>query len=209
MVESDYKNNRVSNPTKMSSKQIKAAKKFVLDFLNKAVHKRREHDKKKKEREEKKTAKKAGSTTPPALPPGSPDVKMEDDEDIKLSDDEMDDAADDAHSTKRKRDSETPATPAEPDEAASKKLKIETPPPPPPPPPPPAEEEEMDEGATPTQEPSPADTNGSVNKEEREDIPLTNGHRTPVQLATPSTNGSYETDLKVKSQQSAVTAGGL
>jgi len=195
----------------MGEKQIKAAKKYVLDFLNKAVHKRRDHDKKKKQREEDKKAavkqqEKAGSKTPPDMPSGSPGPPVDDDDkDIELSDDEMDISSDMA-SSKRKRDSPTPATPLDETDAASKKMKMDTPPPPPPPPPPPAEDDVMDEGTTPTQ--SPTQTNGKIYIN---GTPVVNGHRThsPIQLATPSTNGSYGDDLKVKGQAKALTAGGL
>jgi hypothetical protein len=238
MVESDYKNNRVSDPTKISSKQVKAVKKYVVDFFNKAVKKRRErdHEKRKKMRAEadKKAAEKAGSTTPPKLPIQSVETeKVEDEEDVQLSDDEMDAGAasdDENDKGKRKRQSETPATPLDgEEESTAKKLKLETPPPPPPPPPPPAEDEDEDmgESATPKhdlplmgesgdwekeedvkQEASPADTTGGASKDYPEELAQTNGHHSPVQLATPSTNGTYEHDLKVKANQKAVAAGG-
>jgi hypothetical protein len=234
MVESDYKNNRVQDPTRVPSKQVKAIKKYVVDFFNKAVKKRREHDKKKKERAdaeetEKKAAEKAGSTTPPILPARATEVdKVEDEEDVQLSDDEMDGASDDDNDNgKRKRASETPATPLDGEEQSIlKKPKLEAPPPPPPPPPP-AEDVDMGESDTPThdvplkvesddwekqegvkQEASPADTTGGALKDDPEDAARANGHPSPVQLATPSTNGTYEHDLKIKGNQKAVVAGG-
>jgi hypothetical protein len=231
MVESDYKNNRVSDPTKIATKQIKAIKKYVVDFFNKAVKKRRDHEKQKREKleAEKKAAEKAGSTTPPAMPIGTAPAKPDDDEDIQLSDDEMmmADASDeeDMERNKRKRESQTPASPIDGEESIAKKLKVETPPAPPPPPPP-AEDEEMetDEGATtPTQEvPEPVkeewegeqyhDEDGG--KQEDDSIGMhSNGsvpkeYRGDVQLATPSTNGTYEHDIKMEAHQKAVAAGG-
>jgi hypothetical protein len=234
MVESDYKNNRVSDPTKISSKQVKAVKKYVVDFFNKAVKKRRDHDKKKKERADanRKAAEKAGPNTPPTLPTRSMEVeKVEEEDDVQLSEDDMDAGAasdDENDKGKRKRQSETPATPLDgEEETTSKKLKLETPPPPPPPPPPPAEDEDMGESATPKhgvplkdenndwedkeyvkQEASPADTTAGASKDYHEESAQTNGHHSPIQLATPSTNGTYEHDLKIKANQKAVAAGG-
>jgi hypothetical protein len=202
----------------MSEKQVRAAKKYVLDYMNKAVHKRREHDKKKKAREEEKAAaeKKTNGTAPPIIASGLPDVEKDEEEDmdIEMSDDEAENTTSDLASIKRKRDGETPATPLDEDDTtagANKRLKTEeeaTPPPPPPPPPPPAEDDyPMDESATPTQEPSP------VESEERgyEEVKtmIGNGTRSPVQLATPSTNGSYEHELKVKGQAKGVLVGGV
>jgi histone-lysine N-methyltransferase SETD2 len=197
LVESDYKHNRVTDPYKMERTYAHAAKKHVAEYLNKAVKRHREHEKKKKEREAQKRAAEtrkdniraaSGSTTPPLE-----DAKVEeDDEEVQVSDDEVPDAEEEQNLAKRKRDSETPATPAESEEGASKKVKIETPPPPPPPPP--AYNDGDDRGATPTdevpqQEPSPAETNGSDHKGFAK-VTMVNGHRTPMQLATPSTNSS-------------------
>ncbi|KAF2428105.1 hypothetical protein EJ08DRAFT_331004 [Tothia fuscella] len=232
MVESDYKNNRVTDPNKLSSKQVKAIKKYVVDFFNKAVKKRREYEKKKREKveaERQAAEKKAGSTTPPTLPPASSSVsKVDDEQDVQLSDDEghcSDDEDEGTENGKRKRGSETPVTPLDPDgdESASKKAKLDTSPPPPPPPPPAEEnDEEMLDSATPTQdisslndaawnvnggvkqEPSPSDTNEGASRDYIDNgegiLGKTNGHdggsRSPVQLATPSTNGTYEHDAK-------------
>jgi hypothetical protein len=120
----------------------------------------------------------------------------EDEEDVQVSDDGMPDVEEEQNVAKRKRDSETPATPAESEEGALKKLKLEAPlaPPPPPPPPPPPQDDANDGSATPTdevpqQEPSPTETNGSDHKDFA-NVTMVNGHRSPMQLATPSTNGS-------------------
>lgn len=220
MVESDYKNKRVSDPRKMGEKQIKAAKKYVLDYMNKAVHKKREHDKKKIAREEEKArdeaAKKPNGTTPVIPAAGSPvgDNDEEEDMDIEMSDDEEADNTASDIALKRKRDGETPATPLDDDDAtagANKRLKTEeeaTPPPPPPPPPPPAEDEyPMDESATPTQEPSPVDSEARGYEEVK--TVNGNGMKSPVQLATPSTNGSYEQELRIKGLSKPLTNGSL
>jgi hypothetical protein len=240
MVESDYKNNRVSDPTKISSKQVKAIKKYVVEFFNKVVKKRREHEKQKREKAEaaKKAAEKAGSTTPPAQPIGSPAAtKVDDEEDVQLSEDDGNASEDEVDNGKRKRGSETPATPLDAEESAAKKAKLD-PPPPPPPPPPPVEDEGgededtgMGDSATPTQdvsslnadswaansgmnqEPSPSDTNEGASMEyplEGTGIHGASGHAngSPTQLATPSTNGTYEQDVKMKGQGQKVLAAG-
>ncbi|KAJ9622293.1 histone methyltransferase set2 [Taxawa tesnikishii (nom. ined.)] len=93
LVASDFKNNRVEDPTKIDSKKERAVKKYVKEFFDKAVVKKREHDRKRAEKE--KVAKKAaGSTTPLGSPPqadGSPmDLDNTQDE-VVLSDMEDDD----------------------------------------------------------------------------------------------------------------------
>src|SRR5271154_5142266 len=45
LVASDFKNNRVEDPTKISTKQEKKVKKYVKDFFDKAVAKKAAHDK--------------------------------------------------------------------------------------------------------------------------------------------------------------------
>lgn len=220
MVESDYKNKRVSDPRKIGEKQIKAAKKYVLDYMNKAVHKKRDHDKKKIAREEEKArdeaAKMPNGTTAPELTSGlsTEDNDEEEDMDIEMSDDEADNTTSELASIKRKRDRETPATPLDDDDAtthASKRPRTEeeaTPPPPPPPPPPPAVDDyPMDESATPTQEPSPVESEARGYEEVK--AVNGNGTRSPVQVATPSTNGSYEQELKVKARSKPFTANGV
>lgn len=50
LVTSDFKNNRVEDPTKISTKQEKQVKKWVKDYFDKAVVKKRQHDAKKAQR---------------------------------------------------------------------------------------------------------------------------------------------------------------
>lgn len=66
IVASDYKNNRVTDPTKLTEKQESHIKKFVKDFFEKAVAKKRDHDKRKAEKAKasKATSSHPGSTTP-------------------------------------------------------------------------------------------------------------------------------------------------
>lgn len=154
-MSSDFKNNRVDDPTKISSRQEKHVKKYVKEYFDKAVAKRREHEKKKAERRSKE-----GESAASPIPAMAADVKKQDDsdgdQDMAMSDDDED--------GKPKLESATPVTPSEqllqaerlkrkrindedPDNVKledneatpSKRHKSESPPPPPPPPPPPAD----------------------------------------------------------------------
>lgn len=141
LVASDYKHNRVDDPTYISEKTEKKVKKYVKDFLDKAVVKHREHEKHKVEREaqsdtvtaESASASKAvAPVETPGAPHGDDDVVMSDVEDVPTS-----------SPVKRKRDEDVDMmdTSLTPEEAPSvKRVKEETPeeasPPPPPPPPP-------------------------------------------------------------------------
>jgi len=159
LVESDYKNHRVQDPSRITSKQEGQVKKYVKDFFDKVVAQKRAHDKKREERRaerEKEEGKVAESLTLAT----ATEEKNED-----LSDGEPGmDLSDDEGGDKSKQDSATPITPADslmngngglkrkrdPEkgdhslEAAeegatpTKRPRSETPPPPPPPPPPPA-----------------------------------------------------------------------
>lgn len=152
-MNSDYKNNRVEDPTHITSRKEKQVKQHVKEYFDKAAAKRRDHERKKAEQKEKN----AGAAEP-SRKVADPIVKKEDESDeepgVNLSDDEME---------KEKQGSDTPVTPLDQithgdglkrkredqgdpacmeveDENAtpSKRLRSETPPPPPPPPPPPS-----------------------------------------------------------------------
>lgn len=58
LVSSDYKNNRVTDPTKISDKAVKKVKQYVKDYLDKAVAKKHAHDKARKARKAAEAAKK-------------------------------------------------------------------------------------------------------------------------------------------------------
>ena len=169
-MNSDYKNKRVHDPTKISSKQEKQVKKYVKDFFDKAVAKREQHDRNKAERRAK-DAKESTTATPlnddtrVDSKDGDEDVKV-DLENIKMEDDiEPEDEIDNikqelspleeefkndesSADLKRKRDNNTPPTKqiGDIDITTPKKIKseTETPPPPPPPPPPPMEDVQDD-----------------------------------------------------------------
>ncbi|PGG95870.1 hypothetical protein AJ79_09829 [Helicocarpus griseus UAMH5409] len=125
LVNSDYKNNRVDDPTKVSEKQIKQIKKYCKEYFDKAVVKQRAYEKKKAEKKAREASRSAASGSKDGtLKPESSqsqeaqEVKKEEEsdmeEDIKMSDDEMDKAEDkksspmsmDENSLKRKRDAD-------------------------------------------------------------------------------------------------------
>jgi histone-lysine N-methyltransferase SETD2 len=146
LVASDYKNNRVSDPTTISSKQAKKVKQYVQDFFEKAVAKYTAHEKKKAQV----NAGTSGSDEAPmsTTTPEKVNVVMSD----------VEDEADDDGSTsslsgrKRKREDEVESPEQTPSETPSvKRIKedeqvadIPSPPTPPPPPmdTPPVTEEE-------------------------------------------------------------------
>lgn len=155
LVNSDYKNNRVEDPTKISSRQEKQVKKYVKDYFDKAVAKKKEHDKKRAER--KSNGGPPMGTPTPTFGPGVKKEEVESDGDMAISDDDDDDT----EKPKLNLDSATPATPIDTilqtdglkrkrensndqesinhkggETTLNKRLKSQTPPPPPPPPPP-------------------------------------------------------------------------
>jgi len=143
LVASDYKNNRVSDPTVMPSDRARGAKRHVKEFLDKAVVKFKEHERRKAADRDARAAKEGG---PKPTPANQAVVAEEDaDEEVVLSDVE-DTPTSSASNSKRKREEEE-----EQNQAASattpsaKRVKedgdendnVELPSPPPPPPPPP------------------------------------------------------------------------
>ncbi|KKZ60339.1 histone-lysine N-methyltransferase SETD2 [[Emmonsia] crescens] len=155
LVNSDFKNNRVDDPTKVGEKQIKQIKKYCKEYFDKAVVKQRAYEKKKAEKKASDAAKSTGGGSKEegdktGLPQSleTQDAKREDEsdveEDIKMSDDEMDKMEDkksspmsvDENKLKRKRnadgrlyvDGDTRGP------SPCKRTKSATPPPPPPPP---------------------------------------------------------------------------
>ncbi|PGH06473.1 histone-lysine N-methyltransferase, H3 lysine-36 specific [Polytolypa hystricis UAMH7299] len=162
LVNSDFKNNRVQDPTKIGEKQVKQIKKYCKEYLDKAVAKHRAYEKKKAEKKAREQkdgnastnghAGKPGSEDSPQLP-GGPDAKKDPDsdveEDIKMSDDEMDKGEDkksspmsvedrslNAESLKRKRDAGEGEHIGNGSASPVKRARSTSPPPPPPPPPP-------------------------------------------------------------------------
>lgn len=141
LVASDYKHNRVDDPTYISEKTEKKVKKYVKDFLDKAVVKHREHEKHKAEREMQSGSIKAeGTSAIKAVTSVETSGASHRDDDIVMSD--VEDALTSSPvKRKREEDVDMMETSLTPEEVPSiKRLKEETPeeasPPPPPPPPP-------------------------------------------------------------------------
>jgi [histone H3]-lysine36 N-trimethyltransferase len=153
LVNSDFKNHRVDDPTKISEKQLKNMKKYVKEFFDKAVAKKQEHDKKKAQKQNPDNSQMSSVS---AL--GDEISKKEEESDI----DPMD--VSDEEVKNEQEESDTPATPfdqttngdgakrkrhlaeLETDRqgngstaSPSKRVKSQSPPSPPPPPPPPAD----------------------------------------------------------------------
>ncbi|KAK0621509.1 methyltransferase-like protein [Bombardia bombarda] len=153
LVASDYKHNRVDDPTRISSKQEKKVKKYVKEFFDRALVKFRELEQKKAER----TTTQDTTTTaekqqqqkqqqPPteagqaAAAAETPAAAAEDD-DVVLSDVEDDSTLSTGSERKRKREGELESAGETPSETPSlKRVKedevVDIPSPPPPPPPP-------------------------------------------------------------------------
>ncbi|KAK7546199.1 hypothetical protein JOL62DRAFT_252854 [Phyllosticta paracitricarpa] len=221
LANSDFKNGRVQDPTKIGKKQIGSIREHCKGYCDKAVKKRREREERK--RTQRKAKQTDGSTTPPGEPgveQTAVDAKAEDEAMPDVSDDEFGEANEespisqtDSHS-KRKRDEETPNATSPDDDvsSASKKQKMAQLAPPPPPPPPPAdgsptdEQDDVDafdapqgtaadgesaENSTKLVNEANAERNMAV-KVDGVDASGANGHPSPMQLATPSTSDSCE-----------------
>ncbi|RYP18374.1 hypothetical protein DL765_003986 [Monosporascus sp. GIB2] len=143
LVASDYKNNRVEDPTTISEKQERKVKKYVKDFFERAVEKYKEHKQQKTARQ----AAKPGSNALPRPNGAAPGIPTENttaklDEDITMTDDEGTGSTPGSSDRKRKREDDivdSPAlTPSEtPLVKRVKEQDGDAPSPPPPPPPPP------------------------------------------------------------------------
>lgn len=157
LVASDYKNKRVEDPTaELTDKQVLKIKKFVSDFLNRAVEKYEAHQRKKASRENKVSSeapKGHGEASRPGLDASGANAttprqgeRTEDGPDeAALSD--VDVYSPGSEYRKRKREADlvdsTDATPCEGRDLKRPKDGDASPPPPPPPPPESAPEDEM------------------------------------------------------------------
>lgn len=134
LVASDYKNNRVDDPTSITEKQERKVKKYVKDFFDRAVEKYKVHEKKKAERAGK------GQDVSQASQKADPITPAVKEEDIVMTDDEIG-STPSSLDRKRKREDDAVNSPSQtPSETPSmKRLKedegdVPSPPPPPPPP---------------------------------------------------------------------------
>lgn len=149
-MNSDFKNNRVSDPTKVSEKQVKQIKKYCKEYFDKAVVKQRAYEKKKAEKKARDAVKSSTEDSKDEvknpellLSQETQDIKREDEsdveDDLKMSDDEMDKVEDkksspmsvDENSLKRKRgaDSNLDADIGSRADSPCKRTKSATPPP--------------------------------------------------------------------------------
>lgn len=124
LVNSDFKNKRVTDPSKIDLKQEKAVKKFVTEFFERAVVKKKEHDQRKGQ----------GSNQTDA---GDMQVDSPKDANITGTDSNNDISASlSPAKLKRSRNEESSTTGAShEDDPQGKKARVSAPAPPPPPPP--------------------------------------------------------------------------
>lgn len=148
LVASDFKHNRVEDPTRISSKQEQKVKKYVKDYFDKAVAKKLAHDKERARR--KAQASTNGNKASKTEPVDEVEIKAEV-SDVDMSDDDDDSGNVDpsipatpdtgtpnSESLKRKRDNDSLDALTPNETPTSKRVKDESATPPPPPPPPPA-----------------------------------------------------------------------
>ena len=152
-MDSDFKNHRVEDPYKITSRQEQHIKKYVKDYFEKVVAQRKAHEKKKAERQAQKEAAQGASKASSAVsPPGAlfPEEQNGTEHGMDISDDDGNETKPasaspntpaqqsiDGDGLKRKRndDDDGIETPIEDQATPTKRHKSETPPPPPPPPP--------------------------------------------------------------------------
>lgn len=139
LVNSDFKNNRVEDPTTVSEKQQKKVKQFCKEYFEKAVARHREREKNSAGREKGPTTKMEEASN------GRADGSDDEGIDVKMSDDEADkpdtkiappDVEDRSRSLKRKReeDHSNEGNNSAGENSPIKQQRPSTPPPPPPPP---------------------------------------------------------------------------
>ncbi|GMF75822.1 unnamed protein product [Aspergillus oryzae] len=104
LVNSDFKNNRVEDPTKISEKQQKKVKKYCKEFFDKAVLKHRAYEQRKYEKQAKGMDSKVETPQAPSDDEAL-DVKMSDDEEDKADEKDTPMTAEETQGgTKRKRE---------------------------------------------------------------------------------------------------------
>ncbi|KAL3481836.1 hypothetical protein BJX99DRAFT_218311 [Aspergillus californicus] len=131
LVNSDFKNDRVTDPTRIDDKQQKKVKKFCKEFFDKAVAKHQAHEQRKVD----KTSKDGAPDAKPITSPGAPSEVEDEARDVKMPDDEDSTELKATSGLKRKRDELSVGvgnTADESTQASSKRQRSLTPPPPPP-----------------------------------------------------------------------------
>lgn len=206
LIDSDFKNNRVSDPSHIDSKTRKKLIQYVTQFFEKAVVKKKDReDKKKTERpsqqDESMASHEDRSATGASLAgDGDPMVLDENESSFTNQSPSL---------GKRRREDEETGGGAEHDDSLGKKLRIEQSRPPPPPPPPPSgntdKSQMTDAGRTPSEEPA---NRSAINKEEGPGFTIKGIARassktaeSPTQVATPPTTGSPDGSEREKQRR--------
>ncbi|KAG9561834.1 hypothetical protein KCU79_g6753, partial [Aureobasidium melanogenum] len=191
LVNSDFKNNRVTDPNKIDSRQEKAVKKFVTDFFERAVIKKKEHDQRKGQ-----SSNQAGTD---AMQVDSPkDAEIEDVSNvagIHTNDDNVDTAASlSSANLKRARNEEISMTgAAHEDDPQGKKARVSAPAPPPPPPLPAGDmhEEDMQAGSEDYSNAEGFSIKGAAGGLQQR---MPKYAESPMQVATPPTTNSPDAE---------------
>lgn len=171
LVRGDYKSGRVKDPTaKISSNHEKTIKKYVKEYMDKAVKKKEEREK------QKSTPNGAQSSSKDENSPGTPNPAPKD-EDVEWTNDMLDASPVDSTSDhKRKREED--AALASPKRTRTHSEDVRSAPPPPPPP------------ATSEREEQILLESADAELLSRGKAGRLDGNASPMQLATPPTNGS-------------------
>jgi hypothetical protein len=190
LVNSDFKNKRVTDPRKIDSRQEKAVKKFVTDFFERAIVKKKEHDQKKGQ----------GSNQT-----GTDDMQVDSPKDFGSGDlpnvtgmDNNDNisASLSPANLKRARNEENSTTgAAHEDDPQGKKVKVSAPVPPPPPPPPVRDmrEEDMQTGSDDYSSVEGFSIKGAAGGLQQRQPKYA---ESPMQIATPPTTNSPDAEEK-------------
>lgn len=175
LVRGDYKSGRVKDPAaKLSSKHEKTVKNYVKDFMDKAVRKKEEREKARAARGDTAHGDVGGT-------PDTPQIDMEDSLEVTV---EADDSPDDSSSElKRKREDDAYNSPR------NMRSRTDEPPAPPPPPPPPAEDMMDESDATALDDGSMGSFAEGTPSNGKMALRVSS-QPSPMQLATPPTNGS-------------------
>ncbi|KAI2642596.1 hypothetical protein GGS21DRAFT_180554 [Xylaria nigripes] len=149
LVSSDYKNNRVDDPTSITEKREKKVKTYVKDFLDRAVEKYQEYEKKKRQDGAPTSMKNSQQPVINGHSTSMETGRNRENVDVVMTDDEETGATPGSAELKRKREDDAIESPHEMQSETRflKRVKEESendaPSPPPPPPPPPLDNENI------------------------------------------------------------------
>lgn len=190
LVNSDFKNKRVTDPSRIDSKQEKAVKKFVTEFFERAVVKKKEHDQRKGQ----------GST-----PAGTDDMQVGSPKDAGngelsiitgVNNNDIIPASPNPANLKRARDDESTIIGAShEDDPQGKKARVSAAAPPPPPPPPAGgmRDEDMQTGSDDYSSVEGFSIKGAASGLQQRQQKYA---ESPMQIATPPTTNSPDAEEK-------------